>query len=340
MGFLGFTGERIKHVISRYPLLIETGEKWDYSRTTGNVYAAEKRWKTIEEEVASHHVSNSLRVMGRWFKNEKRAAEKSEKGEMDQMFLYYHILRITHHFVTALRRFLEEANKRPKSDQFRVRVDQMTLRVVPKLIDEMKQAENWGGQDQKFFMAEMNDALAKGPGRFIDNWRTAFKKKRIGSRVVLIFERRAFRGGVNREYGDMKALEHLAKELEAITSQVQKGAKDETLQRMLNRFESLLNNSEKILVDMFGAAHIIIKRWLIEMAILLSDEKMIEVLGPKWVQIHYEPATPINQKIMQVHELEKSISHKLHDVANALNVHMKEMHDIERGLREDLAAAA
>ena len=340
MGLLGFTGERLKHVISRYPLLLEVGEKWDYSRATGSTYSAGKKWHRVEEDVSAHRVSESLALIAGWFKREKKAAGKTEKGEMDQMFLYYHILKITHHFVTALGRFLEEANKKPKTDIFRARVDKISIRIIPNLRVQIEQAEKLGGEDQKFFMAEMNDALEKGPGRFVDSWRTAFKKKKIGSRVELILERRAFRSGVNREYGNMKFLEQLAKQLEAITSQLKPDAKAETLQRMLNQFERILNASENAIVEMFGAAHIVLKRWLIEMAIILSDEKMIEVLGPKWIQIRYEPRTPINQKIMEVRELEESISKKLHDAANALNVHLKEMRAIETDLKRDLAKAA
>ena len=340
MGVFGFTGERLTHVISRYPLLLKVGEKWDYSRATGRTYSAEQKWHKAEKDVAAHRVSPSLKMIAKWFKGEKKAAEKTEKGEMDQMFLYYHLLKITRHFVTALGRFLGEANKKPKSDLFRARVDKVSIRVIPKLKAEMEQAENLGSKDQKFFMAEMNDALEEGTGKFVDSWRTAFKDKKIGSRLKLILERRAFRSGVNREYGDMKLIEHLAKQLEVITSQLKPGAKAETLKEMLNQFEQILNTSEKALVDMFGAAHIVLKRWLIEMAIILSDEKMIEVLGPKWVQEHNEPGTPIKERIMSVRELEASISKKLHDAANALNVHLKEMEEIAADLDRDLAAAA
>ncbi len=340
MGLFGFTGERLKHIISRYPLLLKVGEKWDYSRATGRTYSAEKKWDRIEGDVNAHKVSESLALITKWFKKEKKAAENAKKGEMDQMFLYYHILKITHHFVTALGRFLEEANKKGSTDIFKARVNQMSRKIIPKLKAELKQTENFGGEDERFFMAEMNDALEEGPGKFVDSWRTKFKRKNIGSRFELILERRAFRSGVNQEYGDMKLLEKLAKQLEGITSQLKPNAKAETLQRMLNQFERILNTSEKAIVEMFGAAHIVLKRWLIEMAIILSDEKNIEVLGPRWVQMHYEPGTPINQKIMDVRELEKKISQNLHDVANALNVHIKEMKGIETGLDRDLAAAA
>lgn len=338
-GLLGFTGDRLAHVISMYPLWEEVGEKWDYSRATGATFSEEKKWGIIEEDVATHHVSDANKVIVQWFKKIRRAEEKSEKGAMLQMFLYYHILKISRHFTTALGKFIIAANKRPHSDQFRIRVDGLSKRVLPKMIAAVQQAENLGGDDMKFFMGEMNDALKEGAGNFVDNWRTRAKRKKIGSRVVLMLERRAFRSDVTTEYQDMKMLERHAKELEPIDSQLQGNPKEETLKRMLNRFETILNASEKELIEMFKAAHIILRRWLFDVAVILSDEKLMEALGPKWIQRHFMQGS-LSQRITDVRGIEIKLSGKLHGLANALNVHIKEMDALEGDFKRDLAEAA
>lgn len=338
-GLLGFTGERLKHVISRYPLLLKVGEKWDYSRATGNILSEEKKLKKIEEDVETHHVTHAQALIVKWLKNLKNAEEKFEKGEMDQMFLYYHILKITHHFASALGKFIAEANKRPHNDQFRMRVDDSSRKIIPKLIAATQQAENFGGDDMRFHMAEMNDVLKRGAAKFVDIWRTKYKTKQIGSRVVLMLRRRAFRAGVNTEYKDMNILKNLAKELELIDEQLSNNPKDKTLIEILNKFDSILIKSEIDIPQMFKSAHILLRRWLFEVGIILSDGKVMEALGPEWIQINYMPST-LNKDIGSLEKLEKELSGKLHDNTNALNVHLKEMKSIENELRRDLALAA
>lgn len=336
---LGFTGDRLAHVISRYPLWEEVGEKWDYSRATGATFSEEKIWNVVETDVETHHVSHANKLIVRWLKRLKRSEQKSEKGMMLQMFLYYHMLKISRHFASALGKFIVHANKRPSNDDFRIKVDVVSKSVVPKSIAAVQQAKNWSGSDMKFFMAEMNEAVGGGTSKFLDNWRERAKKKKISSRVQLMLERRGFRGDVNVEYQDMNTLKSQAKELEEIDSQISSNPNAKSLNRILSRFESIMSTSGNEIIEMFKAAHILLRRWLFEVGIILSDEEVMRALGPEWIQINYMPGD-LNKKVTDVKEQARELSGKLHTAANALNVHIKEMDALEGDFRRDFAEAA
>ncbi len=336
---LGFTGDRLAHVISRYPLWEEVGEKWDYSRATGATFSEEKIWNVVKTDVDTHHVSHANRQIIRWLKRLKRSEQKSEKGIMLQMFLYYHILKISRHFASALGKFIVHANKRPSNDDFRIKVDAISKSAVPKSIAAVQQAKKWGGNDMKFFMSEMNEAVGGGAAKFLDNWRERAKKKNITSRVQLMLERRGFRGDVNVEYQDMNMLKSQAKELEEIDSQISSNPNAKSLNKILSRFESIMSTSGNEIIEMFKAAHILLRRWLFEVGIILSDEGIMRVLGPEWIRIHYMQGS-LNQKITDVKEQARELSSKLHGLTNALNVHIKEMDALEDDFKRVYAEAA
>ena len=85
--------------------------------------------------------------------------------------------------------------------------------------------------------------------------------------------------------------------------------------------------------EMFKAAHLIMKRDLILMIMVLTDIDVMEKLGTKWVQIHFMPERPVKQEILSLRVLEKKLSEKAHTLANGLGVVLKGEKAVELKLR-------
>lgn len=332
MGIFGFSGERWSHVTSSMPLVTSILQRLQGRRLVKYVYLEEKDWHLIEEKVQTHRVTAALRKIGTWVRRVRKAEEEEGKEGTSQMFQNYHILKSTRHFIRVLERLSGHINKIP-NDLLRARVHKLFQVYLPEIFKELKETEASETQDEKTLYALINDAAEKRTGSFVDNWRTAFKKKGGMNYLTRVLERRGLSVDIRTEYHNRKGLERISGVLEEVDTMLEKKPNEENIRRAVNRLEGLLKEAKEDIPEMFNAAHRVLKRDLLLMVTLLGDEKMFEIVGPKWIQAHFMPEIPIQKAIKDVRELERKLSDKAHDLANALNVIIKSLRSAEDEVR-------
>lgn len=347
---LGIVGKKMEHLTGYVPAFTAIAERWEARGAVKYTYRAGKDEEREKEEVAEHEITSAGHTIVVWLHDERKAEEDEGKLGINQIFMYFHCLKVTTHFLSALAKFVEHARQMPakteRNRQFKKRVLALTRKTSSKFVAETEQFKKWMGEDMQFLYAEINAAGEEGTGKFIENWRTRAKRKEISSRLEMILERRGIRFDIKTENIDRQELERLSTELEEINMLLDRASKEETsikeqiLVTLLNRFENILVKSENTILKMFRAAHQVLMRDLILMAIALTHEGTMEALGKEWVKNYLMPKGAITSEEISIHELEKKLGENAHTIANGLNVVMKEVSGLETKAKGVYARAA
>ena len=327
MGIFGIYGERWKRFASYFKGFLALEERSEGRRAYYEMIAEKKGLRNIQSLVAEHKVSKAMNRIGRWHHHIAKAVDKEVKLGMSQVFQYFHILKITNHFVDILGKFVSHA--RLRGDIFKGRLDAVAQEMTRKMAAAVEQAEAWGGEDMRRLMAIINAAVGKGPAKFLDAIRMAFKNEQNLSMLGRI----SLRMDIKKEVLNEKRLDALSKELEKLDRRLEANKKGENYDKMLGEFERILFEGEHDIEGMFKAAHLIMKRDLLLMIMVLVDIEIMKKLGAKWVQIHFMPENPIHKEELSLEELDKKISDKAHTLANGLGVILKGERAIEQKLK-------
>ncbi len=335
MGVFGIFGEKWKRLASSFKGFLALEERVEGRRAYYYMHAEKKDLQKIQSNVSEHKVTKALKGIDKWIHEVAKAIEYEIKLGMGQIFQYFHILKITKHFKDVLEKFIEHANTRQKNDTFRLRVDKLAQHILGKMVAAIEQAEKWGGEDVRTIMAIINDSREKKPALFIADIRKVFKNEANISRLGRI----PLRLDIKEELRDERKLKAISKKLEALDKRLQSGGK-QNYDQVLGEFERILFKGSHDTFEMFKAAHLIMKRDLLLMIMVLADERIMEQLGTKYVQVHFMPEVPIHQRIMKIDELNKKLSEKAHTLANGMGVIVKGERSVENELRVLLQKAA
>ena len=303
MGIFGIYGEKWKRFASPFPRILSFEERSEGRRLYSYVHKEKKILVKIQEDVVTHRVTKALAKINKWKKFVKMAGKKGIKLGESQVFQYFHILKATKHFTSALDKFAEHVNRRPKGDTFRARADVLIREAATKMYNGIQKAEQEGGSDMRTLMAYMNGELAKKPGNFIANVITAMKRK--GD--ISILSRISLRIDIKRELKDLKSLERLAKDLEKLDRKLESTNSREDYDKILGRFEAEVFMGEHNFEEMFRVAHLVMKRDLLLLIMVASDERVMHELNLGWVHKHFLPEEPIKKTEIEIDELKKKL---------------------------------
>lgn len=327
MGIFGIYGEKWKRFASYFKGFLALEERSEGRRAYYYMHAEKKELRKVQSLVSEHKVSQALKGIKKWHLEIAKAIDKEVKLGMSQIFQYFHILKITNHFVDILGKFVSHA--RSRGDIFKGRLDAVSQEMTRKMTAAVEQAEAWGGEDMRRLMAVINAAVGKGPAKFLDAIRMAFKNEQNLSMLGRI----SLRMDIKKEVLNEKKLDALSKELERLDRRLGANKKGENYDNMLGEFEKILFEGEHDIEEMFKAAHLIMKRDLMLMVMVLVDKEIMERLGSKWIQVHFMPEKPIHEEELSLEELGKKISDKAHTLANGLGVILKGERTIEQKLK-------
>ena len=332
MGLFGIYGEKWQRIASNFPRVLSFEERSEGRRLYSYVHKEKKILVKIQEDVIAHKVTKALRNINKWKGYVSKAGKKGVKLGESQVFQYFHILKATKHFTSALDKFADHVNTRPKGDDFRKRADVLIREAATKMYNAIQEAEQEGGSDMKTLMAYMNEELSKKPGNFIANVVTAMKKK--GD--ISIFSRISLRIDIKRELKDLKSLERLAKELEELDRKLGSTNSQRVYDEILGKFEAEVFMGEHNFEEMFRVAHLVMKRDLLLLIMVASDERVMHELGLDWIHKHFLPEDPVKRTETEIEELNKKLSEKAHTIANGLNVIVKGMDRIRKELQLEI----
>lgn len=332
----GIYGQRWQRIASRFPRILSLEQRSEGRRLYSYVHREKKILVKIQEEVIAHRVTKALQEIHKWEGYIRKGTKKGVKLAESQVFQYFHILKATKHFTSALDKFAEHVNRRPKGNTFRARADVLIREAATKMYRAIQAAENEGGRDMKTLMAYMNEELDKKPGDFIANVVTAMKR----SGDISILSKLSLRIDIKKELRDLKSLEKLAKELEALDRKLEKNSSKEDYNQALGKFEALVFMGEHNFEEMFRVAHLVMKRDLLLLIMVASDERIMHQLGLDWVHKHFLPESPFQKTDIEINELNKKLSEKAHTIANGLNVIVKGMDKIRKELELEIAKSS
>ncbi len=332
MGWLfGIYGDYWKTITARYPWLNSIAERFLGRRAYTYMHIEEEELKRIEQYVEEHHVTTALHHFTIWIRAIKNAQEKQAHLAERQVFQDFHIAKATHHFVRVLEKFVEISHE--KGGEFKQNVRGLVLSIVPHMKKEMKEAEQWGGIDSRTLMAIMIRAKRKG-GNLVSNLRTALKSRGVISRLG----RFAFSGDIRAELKEEQLLESLANRLELLETNLESGR--ETHEKLFNDFQGILSTADKDIIQMYKHSHLVMKRDLLLMIMLIEDEQIMEQFGADWVQKHFMPENPIDVGTIEIEELKQKLAEKAHTIANGLGVFIKKEKELDRELEVILSKTA
>src|SRR3989338_4245160 len=327
MSIFGIYSEKWKRFASYFKGFLGLEERLEGRKAYYYMHAEKKELRKIQSLVSEHKVSQALKGIKKWHLQIAKAVDKEVKLGMSQVFQYFHVIKITNHFVEVLGKFVSHA--RSRGDVFKGRVDAVAQEMTHIMTAAIIKAEKWGGDDLKRLMAIINEALNKGQAKFLDELRLAFKEENNLS----LLGKFALRMDIKIEVANERKLEALSVQLERLDKSLEGNRKGENYDKMLGEFEKILLEGEHDLEKMFKAAHLIMKRDLILMIMVLADKEIMERLGSKWIQVHFMPEKPIHEEEMSLEELGKKISEKAHTLANGFGVILKGEKGIEQKLK-------
>ncbi len=324
---LGIVGEKWSRFASGFPLFLELEELIEAKHAFQKLYHEQKEGKKIQTEVAEHQVTKAEKDIKK-FKNKIAGAVHDEvKLGLSQVFQYFHILKITHHFVQILGGFVDHANqpsqKGYQDRQFRERVDILADKFAEKMEHALHEAEKLDKGDISNLMNIINEAAKQDTKNFMGELRTLFKQKGGESLASNLMQRGQLRHEIREELRDINRLKRLSSRLEGLDAKVRqiKSAKDrKKANAILSDFEHVFEEADNDLAELFKFAHFIIKRDLLLMMIVLSDESAMEELGQEWISKHFMPEVVITGEKATLKEIAKHLSEKGHTIANGLNV--------------------
>jgi len=326
--FLGIWGEYFGTLTASMPWLNHVAEKYLARKAYEETQIEEEDLKKIEEYIEKHKTSSALKVFTQW----TRAIKKAEDYEITlgarQVFQDFHILKATNHFVRVLEQFVVIANR--IGGGFRMKVRKVVWNIVPHLRQEIEQAEKWGGEDTKSLMSIMNEAK-KRKGNITNNLKNLLKKRR----TIPHLEEFPLSMNLKQELNDLNLLENLSLDLEQLDKKLVSdlvSGKESDYNIMLTDFQDILKKAEKDIIEMYKAAHLVMKRDLIMIIMMLDDEKIIQHFDQEWVEKHYMPEKPMDEGLWTITTLREKLANKARIMANGLGVITKKEKEIEKEL--------
>lgn len=319
--FFGIYGEKWQRIASSFPRILSFEQRSEGRRFYSYVHKEQKTLVKIQDEVTIHQVSKALADINKWSGYVEKGTKKGIKLAESQVFMYFHILKITKHFISVLDKIAEHVSKRSKGSDWRAKSDSVMEEVVTRMYKALQDAENEGGKDMKTLMAYMNEELDKKPGDFIANVITSMKNRK----GVSILSRLSLRIDIRVEFRDMKALKDASRQLEAYDREFEKTSSQEKVEKTIDRIATLMLKEGPVFEEMFRVAHLVIKRDLLLLVMVASDERVIHHLGLQWVHQNFLPETPFKKSDVKIAELNRKLSEKAHNIASGLNVIIKGM---------------
>ena len=326
----GIWGEKVERLFSFSPTILAFEGIREGRKTDRYLHIEEQQLGQIQEYVKEHRVSLALKTFTKWMSNMKKAIENAVKGGFTQIFQEFHILKITKHFGESLQKLV--VHSRNYGGEFRGRLKRIILTYLPKMIADIEESEKLHGEDTRTYMAIMNKAKSKGVAKAVIALRRAFKTSmsKLG--------RIAMRRDIKIELRDEKSLKRLADRLESLSAKLDSEKKQEH-EKALQEFEQIMAQGEHDMSEMFRDGHLVMKRDLQYILVLLQDDDIIELYGPEWVQTHFMPEKPINEGLMSMNKLKQSLFEKAHTMANGLGVVTKNLDRIKQEFEVELREA-
>ncbi|MBI2652656.1 hypothetical protein HYX00_04285 [Candidatus Woesearchaeota archaeon] len=329
-GIFGIWGEKYERIFSFSPTILAFEEVREERRTFRYLGKEEEEIEQIQEDVKEHRVTAALRLFHTWINHMRKAFENAIRTGFSQIFQEFHILKITRHYGEAIQKIINHC--KTNGPDFIRRVGVLLLKYLPKHIQDINESERLHGEDTRTLMAIMNKAKERGgksAAKAIIALRRAFK----GS--ISKLARIAMKREIKIELRNEKNLEHLAKRLEAVSNKLdskQKGDHESALKEL----EQILAEGEHDMSEMFRDAHLIMKRDLLMIMVLLQDDDIIEQFGKENVQRQFLPESPISEGILSLNKLKEKLFEKAHTMANGLGVVVKNLEAIKRAFEVDL----
>lgn len=311
-------------------------ERWESRKIVNKLKDSDHRlYKSLFDEVENkHQVSKAIKDEEKLLKSLRIAAENADKlmfnAETEEITL-----------LKTVEQILKELETFSKAMKGNGEVKKLELELLQQILLALQKAEV---EDQKEFkQVRTIIVLSEGRqvGQFMEELRLRFQRKDVQT----ILAKFALRHEARKALTDILALRRIPSKIKLLTARLDQIAIGKlkqypTRKNIMEDLYVLIRDVKKYLNDAFYELFLIMRRDTLFMMKILYDLNNLFEFNLKWAKQSYMPPNAVSQKNQKIVEINHKIANDFHTFAQAFNIILKKMEELEKIVQVELATVS
>lgn len=301
-------------------------ERWETRRVVNNLKKSDHTlYKTLFEDIEQkHRVTKALKEEDSLLKNLQKAAENGDK-------LIFNVTTEEMTLLKTVEKILIELEKFPDSkDKNVIAVEREFVLAV---LHALQKAEALNYQEFKWVRNIVALSEDRDASKFMQAVRLTFQKKDMQTLLAKF----ATRMEIRRIKTDLIKLGKVPASIRKIGQRLTSKKQNERIKDIVDEFYVDVANIKRYLFDAFHETFLLMKRDSIFLMKILNDLNNLFNFNLKWINQHFMPQQSVKEKNDRIFEIEKKIAKQFHIMAQAFNIMLRKMRDLEKITYRDAA---
>lgn len=305
-------------------------ERWESRKIVNKLKDSDHRlYKSLFEKVEkTHEVSKAIREEGKLLKSLQIAAENADK-------LMFNVETEEITLLKTIEEILKELETFSKAVKGNGEVKKLELELLQQILLALRKAEV---EDQKEFKQVRTIIVlseGKNVGNFMQELRLRFQEKDVQT----ILAKFALRHEARKALTDILKLRRIPSQIRHLTNKLTKDKKAKT-EDIVSELYVIIREIKQYLNDAFYELFLIMKRDTLFMLKILYDLNNLFNFNLKWIGKSYMPPKAVGEKNKKIFEIEQKISKDFHTFAQAFNIILKKIGELEKIVQVELATVS
>ncbi|MBI2541790.1 hypothetical protein HYV80_03725 [Candidatus Woesearchaeota archaeon] len=309
-------------------------QRWESRRIVNGLKDADHRLYTslFDEVENKHQVTKAIKEEERLLKSLRIAAENADKLMFNAETEEITLLKTVEEILKSLEEFSKSV--RGNGD-----IKKLELELLSGVLIALQKAEMENQKEFKQIRTIIALSENRNVGRFTEELRLRFQRKDVQT----VLAKFALRKEARKAKIDLQALKVTSIKIRLLIVQL----KDKPIRNELKRTKEieeqkgsiyyLAQDIKKYLNDAFYELFLIMRRDTLFMLKILYDFDNLFGFNLKWAGKNYMPRNAVTVKNQEIADIRQKIAKDFHTFAQAFNIILKKIEELERIVQADLA---
>lgn len=301
-------------------------EKWESRKIVNKLKDSDHRlYKSLFDEVEkTHQVSKAIREEDKLLKSLQIAAENADK-------LMFNAATEEITLLKTVEEILKELESFSKAVKGNGEIKKLELELLQQILLAMQKAEEDDQKEFKQVRTIINLSEGREVGQFMQELRLRFQRKDVQT----VLAKFALRHEARKALTDILALRRIPTKIKLLTARLNE--KNVKMKAIMEELYVLIREIKKYLNDAFYELFLIMRRDTLFMLKILYDLHNLFEFNLKWAGKSYMPPNAVSEKNRKITEINHKIASDFHTFAQAFNIILKKMEELEKIVEADMA---
>lgn len=312
-------------------------QRWESRRIVNGLKDADHRLYTslFDEVENKHQVTKAIKDEERLLKSLRIAAENADKLMFNVETEEITLLKTVEEILKSLQDFSKSV--RGNGD-----IKKLELELLSTILVALQKAEMENQQEFKQVRTIIALSENTNVGRFMEELRLRFQRKNVQT----VLAKFALRREARKAKIDIQALRVTPIKIGLLIGQLKdKPIRDELkrtkeIEKQKGSIYYLVQDIKKYLNDAFYELFLIMRRDTLFMLKILYDLNNLVEFNLKWANKNYMPRSAVTVKNQKIADIHQKISKDFHTFAQAFNIILKKIEELEKLVQVELATVS